>query len=316
VAATTRDDIDGLFQLPPGEFTAARNALAGQLKKAGRADDAERVKALPKPPLSAWAVNQLYWKHRKAFDRLIAAGARFRDAQAAQLAGKAADLRRTLQDRREALAELTKIAVGVLRHAGNSASPEMTRRITTTLDALATYGSHADAPPAGRLTDDIDPPGFEALAALVPQPASGKRSGGAPPRIIPFEQKPRQPRQGRTKLSPEEAARQREQAHKAEVAAARAGVAEAERAVRDARRAAERAEAALKKAAARAKDAEREKDAIERQLEQAAAAFEAARQQARQVASEAEDAAQAVADAERALEKATKTLATLVNGES
>ena len=42
-------DVDGLFRLPLAEFTAARNALAARLKKAGRPSDADAVKALPKP---------------------------------------------------------------------------------------------------------------------------------------------------------------------------------------------------------------------------------------------------------------------------
>ena len=103
------DRIDRLFQLPLAEFTPARNALATTLKKSGDTEEAERVKALPKPPLSAWVANQLYWRHRKAFDQLIAAGDRFRTAQAAQLAGKSADLRAPLDARREALSALTKL---------------------------------------------------------------------------------------------------------------------------------------------------------------------------------------------------------------
>jgi len=306
VAATTSKDIEGLYQLPPGEFTAARNALAAQLKKAGRAEEAEQVKALQKPSISAWAVNQLFWKHRKAFDTLLAAGERFRTAQAAQLAGKAADLRGPLDERRETLSELTKIAAGVLRNAGNNATPDILRRITTTLEALATYGNHPDAPQAGRLVDDIDPPGFEALAALVPQVGRGKRGAHEPTRVIPIQQKTREPR--RRKGSPEEEAKRRDEEHKAEMAAARAAVADAERALKDARRTAEQAEATLKKAAARAKEAEREKEAIERQYEKLNAAFEAARSEARKVATEAEDAAQAVEDAERTLEKARRAL--------
>lgn len=87
--AADTTDIDALFQLPVDEFTSARNALANRLKAAGRADAASRVKALPKPPLSAWAVNQLYWRHRTAFDALLAAGDRLRRAQATSL--RAAD---------------------------------------------------------------------------------------------------------------------------------------------------------------------------------------------------------------------------------
>ena len=301
-------DIDALFQLPPAEFTAARNALAGKLKKAGKDEEADRVKGLPKPSLPAWAVNQLYWRHRKAFDQLIEAGERFRTAQGAQLSGKNADLRGPLEARREALSELTKLAAGVLRHAGHNATPDLTRRVTTTLEALATYGAHPGAPPAGRLTDDIDPPGFEALAALVPQVGRTKRAGTEPSRVIPFQQKTREPKTGKKKASPEEEARRREEERKAEIAAAKAALAESERALRDAKREAEQAEAELKKAAARAKETEKEKADIEKRFEKITAAADEARQEARRVASKAEEAAQAVEDAERALEKAKRDL--------
>jgi len=301
-------DFDGLFQLPPAEFTAARNALAGKLKKAGKDEDADRIKALPKPSLPAWAVNQLYWRHRKAFDRLIDAGERFRKAQGAQLAGKDADLRGTLDARREALSELTRLAAGVLRHAGHNATPDLTRRVTTTLEALATYGAHPGAPPAGRLTDDIDPPGFEALAALVPQVGRTKRAGAEPSRVIPFQQKTREPRASRKKVSPEEEARRREEEHKAQMETARAAISESERALREAKKAAEQAEAELKKAAARAKETEKDKAEIDKRFEKATAAADEARQEARRVASQAEEAAQAVEDAERALGNAKRDL--------
>ena len=81
------DEFAALFKLPLTEFTVARNALAARLKKAGRGEGSERVKALVKPSISAWAVNQLYWRHRDAFERLIAAGERFRRSHASQLAG-------------------------------------------------------------------------------------------------------------------------------------------------------------------------------------------------------------------------------------
>ena len=67
-------EIDALFQLPPGAFTAARNALAARLKKGGRGDAAEQVRSLARPSVTAWAVNHLYWRHRAAFARLLEAG--------------------------------------------------------------------------------------------------------------------------------------------------------------------------------------------------------------------------------------------------
>jgi hypothetical protein len=306
--AAAVSDVDGLFQIPLDEFTAARNALAAQLKKAGRGDDADRVKGLPKPSIPAWAVNQLYWKHRKAFDHLLAAGEKFRKAQAAQLAGKKTDLREPLDARRDALNELSKVASGVLKHAGHSPSPETLRRVMTTLEALATYGTQPGAPPAGRLTDDVDPPGFEAVAALIPSAGRGGR-GAEPPRVLTFQQ--REPKPRKTKLTDEELRKQEAEERRAQVAAAKAAVQEAERTLRAARAAAERAEAALKKAAARAKEAEKAKAELEKRWEKLVADADETRQEARRVASEAEDAAQEVEDAERALEKARKDLDSL-----
>src|SRR4051795_11867142 len=68
--AKWEEQVDALFQLPLAEFTAARNALAGRLRKGSHVAEAERVKALPKPGVPAWAVNQIYWKHRDDFDKL------------------------------------------------------------------------------------------------------------------------------------------------------------------------------------------------------------------------------------------------------
>jgi hypothetical protein len=300
-------DIDPLFQLPPTEFTAARNALAAKLKKAGKAQDAERVKALPKPPLSAWAVNQVFWRHRKAFDRLMAAGERFKSTQAAQLAGKSGDIRAPLEARREALSEASRLAAALLESGGFDASPDTMRRVNTTLEALATYSVHPDAPQAGRLTDDVDPPGFEALAALIPR-GGGKRDGEVP-KVIPFRQA--RPKASKKKLNPEDEKRRREGERRAQVAAARAAVQDAERTLRDARAAAQKAEAELKAAAGRAKQAERERAEIEARYEKLNAKAEDARQDARRVASAAEDAAQAVDDAELALQKAKRALDTL-----
>ena len=184
-----QEDIDALFQGPLTEFTAARNALAARLKKAGHAEAAGQVKALTKPSAPAWTVNQLYWKHRIQLDRLLDAGQRFRKAQAAQLEGSSADLREPLEARRAALADLSGRAAKILTDAGSPATPDTMRRVTTTLEALSTYAGIPDTPQAGRLVDDVPPPGFEALAALVPsvERAGGRPSG--PPRIIPFEHK-------------------------------------------------------------------------------------------------------------------------------
>src|SRR5262249_40237814 len=116
---TIDDEIDALFKLPLAEFIGARKTLAARLKKEGRADEADRVKALSKPSISVWAVNQLYWRHRDEFEQLIAAGQRFRRAHATR-AGKAGELNEALAARREALNHLSELASGLLRDAGHS----------------------------------------------------------------------------------------------------------------------------------------------------------------------------------------------------
>jgi hypothetical protein len=291
-------EIDHLFQLPLAEFTAARNALSGRLKKDGRAEDADRIKGLQKPPATAWAVNQLQWRNRKDIEGLLAVGDRFRKAQAAQLAGKSADLRALLNERRDVLSDLVKRATDILQENGHAASPDAARRITTTLEALATWGTTPGAPQAGRLTDDIDPPGFEALAALVPRPGGGK-SEAEVTRVLQFRQ--------------EERARKKAKKTAEDVAALRAKAREdlraAEKALRDAQKEAEQAETALKKAAAAAKAAEQEKADIEVRYEKAQAAAHEAARDARRVAQEAEGAAQAVTEAEQAVERTRAALA-------
>jgi DNA repair exonuclease SbcCD ATPase subunit len=319
--AATEDEhggaVDALFQLPLAEFTAARNALASRLKKAGHAEQSDAIKGLQKPPISAWAVNQLFWKHRGAFDTLLDAGQQFRTAQAAQLGGRSGDLRGPLEARREALANLSKRAAQVLRDVGNAPSPDVMRRVTTTLEALSTYGGLEGTPQPGRLSDDVDPPGFETLAALVPRVGDGGAPG--PSRVLRFQPAaPRKKPRAGGKIDPKEQEREREAERKAQLAAARTAVQQGERALRDARKHAEHAETQLKKAAARTKEAERElreiekeKAAVDRRCDKAAADAEGARQEARGVAERAEAAAESVEDAERELDKARRELEAL-----
>jgi hypothetical protein len=301
-----------LFKLPLVDFTAARNALASRLKKAGKPVEAERVRSLNKPPLSAWTVNQLFWRHRPAFETLLKAGDRFRAAQAAQLAGRRGDLRGTLDARLAALSTLSTLAVDLLRGAGYPASTDLLRRVTTTLEALAAYGTESQGPRPGHLTADVDPPGFEALAALVPR-AGGSAEPVDDPRVLPFPQKNRKKTRGDAKKTvgtgTDRARQQAEQ--RARRAEAKAAVRAAERTVRQAQRGAARAEAALKEAAATARDAEQARAELTARLEKATATATTARQSARRVAAAAEEAAQALADAERALDAARRQVAEL-----
>jgi hypothetical protein len=162
------EEVDRLYRLPLTEFVKARNDLAASLKKSGQAEAAKRVKELAKPSASAWAINQLYWTSRQRFDNLIAASDRYRKAQRAALAGDATELADAEREKRRAIEEAGQTVRRILGE-GDPGAPMM-RRIQTTLEALATYGSENPTPLKGRLTEDLEAPGFGALSSLAPPP--------------------------------------------------------------------------------------------------------------------------------------------------
>ncbi len=301
------DDLDALFRLPLAEFTAARNALAGRLKQGGRGHEADFVKALVKPSITAWAVNQLYWKHREAFDRLIATGERFRQAQTSRLARKVADMRGALDARREVLSNLSDLATALLRDAGHNPTPDTIHRITTTLEAMSAYASLSDAPRPGRLTHDVDPPGFESLASLIPG-AGMRELREEPARATSSQKSGRAATSTKRKAEPSADVRHLEETRQARIAAAKASLQDAKSLLIEARARAQSLEVAQKKANAEAKEAEKERREAEEHFEKARAASEDATRQARRIAVEVDDAVKAVHDAKRTVEKVSKDL--------
>jgi hypothetical protein len=326
-------DLDELFKLPLTEFTGARNALAARLKKSGRGDEAARVKALTKPSISAWAVNQLYWHHRKEFDQLIASGERFHKAQKS---GKVADMRTALDARRKELTHLSDLATSLLSEAGHNPSLDTIRRTTTTLEGISAYAQLSDGPRPGRLTHDVDPPGFESFASFVPGMRSVSRrvgiAGGStsakrkevnPPATLRTLFLPSHKGRGIAggtdltttntprKVASDDDARQHEETRKAKIAAAKVSLQEAKRSLAKARARAESLEAAQKKADAEAKKAEKHRRDVEASLEKAKGASEAATRRARSVGVELEESATAVDADERIVEKASKELESL-----
>jgi hypothetical protein len=307
VGKTDDDDIDALFQLSPPEFVAARNALATQLKKAGRDVLSSQVKTLPKPSISAWTVNQLYWKHRAAFDKLLTNGERFRQAQVSRLAGKGTDIHKLLNERREELSAMSRLAAEILQRSSGTAPSGVMRRITATLEALSSYGTLPGAPRAGRLVEDVDPPGFDALAALVPRVGDGARDV-VPSKVLAFQKEPKVPKRKSKSIENEKV---REQRKRESLKAARDAKHEATRELASAKRVALQAQNALKKAATYAKETEDTMVETEARLQKVAEIAHEARQKARRAAVEAESAAQAVDEAERTLKRVTQELSDL-----
>jgi hypothetical protein len=174
------DDLDSrleqVFAAPLDRFVAERNALAADLKRAGRAADSARVKGLGRPSLPAWAVNQVYWHARADYDRLTASGDRMRDLQRRALSGRDVDLQEATRDRQQAIRTFVDRAAALMRDAGQTVTDATRQRIGVTADAIAAYGSRPHEYQPGRLERDLDPPGFAALAGLA--------SGGSALRLV------------------------------------------------------------------------------------------------------------------------------------
>ena len=164
-------EVDKLYQAPLADFTAARNALVTRIKAAHGADAAAHVKALAKPSIAAWTLNQLYWRHQAEFMALLMAGDALRLAQQQRLGGAEVDPAPATRARQSALDTLLALATEILKEGGHAPSPDMRQRLLGSLDALAAYGTGSLAPKAGRLTEDVPAPGFAALAGMaVPAP--------------------------------------------------------------------------------------------------------------------------------------------------
>src|SRR6266478_1147867 len=296
------DDIDALFKLPLTEFVGARKELAARLKKSGFVSEAEGVKALAKPSISAWTVNQLYWRHRDAFDELIATGQRFRKAQTS---GKMVNMREALDARREALSRLSDLATEALLDAGHNPSLDTLRRISTTLEALSAARPVSDRPTFGRLTHDIDPPGFDSLGSFAPSPGITKRAA-EPLHVSPSKK-------AVTALSKsQEAAAEanRREERQARINAAKDSLQQARKSLTAARAAVKSLEGAQKKAEATAKEAVTHKREAEERFKRASAASAEAALRAQSVTIELTEATKTLDDAKRTVESATKGLET------
>jgi hypothetical protein len=266
-------DVDDLYGLPFDEFVPARNALARELRTAGKRDEAAAVAALRKPSVAAWAVDQLVRTQRKAVSELFDAGDALRAAQDDVLAGRGdgQSLRAAVDRERTVVDALAAVARGLLSPDGQELSPTIIERVADTLHAAALDDEAREHVREGRLERELRHVGLGALGA----PPSG-----APARARRASEPAPAPKRPKTDRAAESAREKREQAERAR--------AEARAAEREARRRAEHAERAHKVAAERRdraaealSEAESRLEAAETELAEAQAALRAAETAAR-----------------------------------
>lgn len=173
------EELDELYAAPLDRFVAERGELARRLKEEGRGDAAAAVRALAKPSVPAWTVNQLARKRKADVRKLLEAGERLRQAQ-----GRGAgpdEFRKATAAERDAVARLVEAAGDVLDEAGRPASQAVLDRVAATLHAAVGDEEGRRLVERGALTRELEPTGFEALAGLVAAaPKERERSADAP----------------------------------------------------------------------------------------------------------------------------------------
>ena len=226
--------IDRLYDLPLEEFTGARNALAKDLG----GEDGKRVRALRKPTLSAWAVNQAVRAEPGLLEALLGAGGELRQAHRQATRGGGTELRAAARAERETVEALARAA---RKAAGRRAGEPLMDRVRETLHAASLDPEARELVAAGRVVEDLRAVGLGAVGARPDASPAGRPSAGAPSR----GGSPRVP------APRDEAPRTDPRPLRREVKAAERAVASAETRVENAREALDEAKAGLKEQQAR-----------------------------------------------------------------
>jgi hypothetical protein len=177
MAKAPDDPVDRLYGLPLDAFVGERDGLAKQLRAAGQRDEANAVKALKKPSVAAWAVNQALRTQSKAARELWNAGDALAAAQEAILAGKGsgADLRAATERERAAVEPLVDAARGLLTASGGDLSEVTIERVRQTLHAGAIDPDAREEVASGRAVRERAPQGlFGGGVAEAPAPRARK----------------------------------------------------------------------------------------------------------------------------------------------
>ena len=159
-----------MYGVPLDQFTARRNELAQQARRAGNRKLAEQIKGLRRPTLAAWLANQLVREHGEEVGPLLALGQALREATA-EVRGD--QLRALSGQQRQVIAGLVDQARAIADASGQPVSQDAARGLEDTLQAVLADPEAADAFAAGRLVVGLTPP---ALGGFSISPTTAHRA--------------------------------------------------------------------------------------------------------------------------------------------
>lgn len=146
-----------LYGLPLGQFTAARDARAKELRRDGDPTVAAEVARLPKPSVAAWAVDVLVRHERDLVEQLVELGVALREAQET-LAGD--QLRELDRQRRQLLTAVGRQAQALAEAQGQHLSDSVLGQVQATVHAAMADPAAAAAVRSGVLTTSLETSGF------------------------------------------------------------------------------------------------------------------------------------------------------------
>jgi hypothetical protein len=139
------------------------------------------VKALRKPSVSAWAVNQAARRKPEAVRALVKAGGELRKAQRDAVSGKdPGAFHEATRKHRAHVDDVTAAAHEALEARG-AVSPAVLVRVAQTLRGASVDKEASKALLAGTLSEDVEQTGFGPLLSAVPERARRRKAAPKPP---------------------------------------------------------------------------------------------------------------------------------------
>ena len=168
---------DQLYAVLPGQFVAARTALAAQTQADGDRSAAAVIRRLPKPSQPAWQVNLLVREHPGAVDELARVATALRSAAQS---GAPDEVRRVNTQRQATVSRLADRAGQLALAAGKPTTAATRREVEATLQAALSSPAAAEQVASGRLVAALFDTGLDALGMLTLPRASEPGTGPVP----------------------------------------------------------------------------------------------------------------------------------------
>ena len=185
-------EIDRLYALPLEEFTRERDELAKQLREQCERDAAAAVKALKKPSVAAWAVNQVRRDRPEDVRRLLEVTEELHRVYAGlSSAGARERLEEAADMQRDLIRSLVRCAAQLLEAGGHNAGEATLSKVADTLRAAALDENLRARVSAGTVVKEQRAAGLGPLASLPPaakkKKAPKKKKKPEPPKPDPKE---------------------------------------------------------------------------------------------------------------------------------